>query len=453
MNRPLALVLAAVALALVAADRPSSVTLTYPDGSTVVYVPGGVLTPVPTTPPVPVPATLPTTDPNVVLVAPGQSWVAAVRAARPGQTVRLPAGEVREPLTDTTVRPAAGVTIDGTGTTLRVPKGPAVVAWCWERVTIKGLRVVADDPADQAGVRLYQARGVTLDGCAVTGFAKGLTTEAAGDGPAQRGDGVRLLNCDFSGNSARGGTYPDRTGKPQRVVSAGVYASRTDRLEVRGCRFADCGWLAGVFAGTEFNHALYLAGDCGPARVVGNVFARPSSHGLQLRCGGDATDNLFVDCPIGLSFALVNGEGPLPVGGCSGTVARNLFVGTRLLAGSPRGWAIEVGDNVLSATVTGNEVLIPVAAAPPTRGQAVAAIKVDVGALSEKNPFKGKGLRAVRDLTVSDNAVTHFAGPLWVHKDVAAKAKLRSAGTRLVTQTEWPAADPNVEAAARARAR
>src|SRR5262249_37123377 len=58
---------------------------------------------------------------------------------------------------------------------------------------------------------------------------------------------------------------------------------------------------------TIFNHNIYLQGAAyapksvsGPAVVKGNIIARASSHGLQLRTGGEVSSNLFIRNPISI---------------------------------------------------------------------------------------------------------------------------------------------------------
>src|SRR5262249_10109641 len=84
--------------------------------------------------------------------------------------------------------------------------------------------------------------------------------------------------------------------------SAGLFALNIANLLVEENVFDHNGWNASI-AGAEptiFNHDLYIHDLNGPATVRGNIFANASSHGAQVRPGGNITNNLFVRNPIGL---------------------------------------------------------------------------------------------------------------------------------------------------------
>lgn len=103
-----------------------------------------------------------------------------------------------------------------------------------------------------------------------------------------------------------------------------------------------------------FQHAFYVQSNCtGTQTFQRNVIMRPSSHGLQARAGGTIQDNVFIECPI----ACLAGGGDSPVaGGVNITVSANVIHGDRKIAGSGRGYGIDV-KNILGGTVTGNFIV------------------------------------------------------------------------------------------------
>ena len=141
---------------------------------------------------------------------------------------------------------------------------------------------------------------------------------------------------------------------PARKHASGLFVSCTDGLVVEHNLFDTNGWQPPgsrtPVAATDQNHNVYLQSTNGPAVVRGNVFANASSHGLQQRCGGVCEGNVFVDNPIHHSFGLINGAAGFP-GGVSGVIRNNVYVGSRDISGSPRGWAIELA-NILNVEVS-----------------------------------------------------------------------------------------------------
>lgn len=390
----------------IAATRPAIAPATAP----------ATLPTLPTTVPVldsasPIPTTVPS-KPSGIHVAPGQSWAAAVRQAKPGDTVWLAAGGVwTEALTDQDLQlQRVTIAVYGDGpATIRVPQGSALVLYRPRDVRIDGVRFEADQPSG-AGVRIFGGERVTLNAVTVTNHTFGVTVEAYGK---QRSADVTLSRCDLSDNW-----------HPQNGDSSGMFASGTDRLTIDSCRFAGNGWREGKAKGSIRNHGQYTAGDCSSVRVTACLFERNSSHGMQARAGGIVEACTFVDNPIHLSYGLVNGGGPIVPGGVTGSIKGNTFTGTRPLAGEPRGWAIEVG-NVKDAEILGNTFTATHTFDP--KREVVAAIKLDVCRLSDEHP---QAARVVRILTlrIDGNRATWPGGPLWL----GAKA------SALTVQSEWP---------------
>lgn len=183
------------------------------------------------------------------------------------------------------------------------------------------------------GIRILNAGHVRITGCNVHDFGgMGITVEAYG--------GKRCSDVLIQGNAVWG-NWPAGAGHV-----SGLFVSYTDGLVVDGNVFDANGYGHGKPA-TVYNHNVYLHGTNGLAGsvpvVTNNVFARASSHGLQQRSGGISRGNIFIDNPVGQSFGLVNGEAAYP-GGVTGDVTGNVYVGSGSIAGSPRGWALELSN-------------------------------------------------------------------------------------------------------------
>ncbi len=77
--------------------------------------------------------------------------------------------------------------------------------------------------------------------------------------------------------------------------SQGLYAQEVDGLLIEANVFDHNGWSPQVDGAvrTKFNHNLYVQTDCRNVAVRDNLITRGASHGLQLRPGGEITDNYF----------------------------------------------------------------------------------------------------------------------------------------------------------------
>lgn len=83
--------------------------------------------------------------------------------------------------------------------------------------------------------------------------------------------------------------------------SSGLYAAYADGLLIEENVWHHNGWSDEVDGArkTKFNHNMYVQDNCtGNTVVRGNIITDASSHGLQLRSGGDVIDNLFVGNPL-----------------------------------------------------------------------------------------------------------------------------------------------------------
>lgn len=94
---------------------------------------------------------------------------------------------------------------------------------------------------------------------------------------------------------------------------------------------------------TVFNHNVYMGSNNKNVTVSGNTFARGSATGIQMRSGGNCTNNLFIDNPLHLDYGYVNGASAT-LGGVSGEVSGNVFFGGGDINGAPRGFGIQVSN-------------------------------------------------------------------------------------------------------------
>jgi hypothetical protein len=176
-----------------------------------------------------------------------------------------------------------------------------------------------------------------------------------------------IEDCKFSfyqGNSIQGWKAPSHGVTLRRNVivdsystnahSGGFYFSMVFNLVLEENVFDHNGWnevVPGAGA-TIYNHNIYVQYDCGPATVIGNIFANASSHGSQVRPGGIVVDNLYVHNPIGLLVG--SGENPT-VTSYSSRLARNVFTeGSDITPSLPRGFGIDIGSNTGSVEIKDN---------------------------------------------------------------------------------------------------
>lgn len=136
--------------------------------------------------------------------------------------------------------------------------------------------------------------------------------------------------------------------------SQGIFVDALDDLLIEGNVLDHNGWTeTGTCPPTIFNHNIYVQYTCGPAVVRDNIVARGSSHGLQLRPGGTAENNLF----IRNALAMHTSRG-------DSTIRRNVVLeGRDLDASNPRGFGIEIKP-IISGVVEQNIIAHRRAASP-----------------------------------------------------------------------------------------
>jgi len=88
----------------------------------------------------------------------------------------------------------------------------------------------------------------------------------------------------------------------------GIYCDGVAGVKLESCTFDHNGWIEGAAPATLFNHNIYISANCSGLVVTNCFISNASSHGLQARCGGTITDNVFYGNPIALSFGYVIGD-------------------------------------------------------------------------------------------------------------------------------------------------
>lgn len=155
----------------------------------------------------------------------------------------------------------------------------------------------------------------------------------------------------------------DTSSPPQGMFCSGVAYGLMEEnlLDHNGWNEDIAGAEANIFA-----HNIYLPSTNGRWKVTGNITARASSHGMQVRCGGDVDDNLMVSNAIGIVAGAPPFQGVLPAGpDPRGTlVESNVITQGRDIGASARAYGINiasvnaVGDatvaNSYVTTATGN---------------------------------------------------------------------------------------------------
>lgn len=299
------------------AQTGGSATVTYesPGKRTIRYVETHVLDVQAAAPPPPPPVEAP---PVVVDLQAALNQVGVVQL-EPGKTYSY----------SSTLRVTRdGTTIEGNGARL-VPKGKAqgLQLEGRKRITVRNLTLDGTF-TDATGVQIRNSEDVALTGVNVVGFGgMGITVEGHS---GKRCKNIRVARSLIADNHPQG---------PGHV--SGIYTASVDGTVITESTIDRNGGAGS--AATVFNHNIYIQSGCSGVEVTNNVIARASSHGLQARSGGVITGNVFLDNPIHMSVGYLNGARPHP-GGVVAVVEGNVYLGTATIAGSTRGWALDVGN-------------------------------------------------------------------------------------------------------------
>lgn len=132
---------------------------------------------------------------------------------------------------------------------------------------------------------LREGEDVVIEGIRIVGGPCGLAVQA--EPKTARLRDVAIRKCLIADLSA-----PPEVGHVQ-----GIYCFGIDGLELADNVVDNCGQ-----PGDVFRHNVYIQNGCTSVAARGNVFARASSHGIQMRSGGVLEGNLFLFNPIHASL-------------------------------------------------------------------------------------------------------------------------------------------------------
>lgn len=135
--------------------------------------------------------------------------------------------------------------------------------------------------------------------------------------------------------------------------SQGLYIARTEEVLVEQNIFDHNGWNENYPGAqpTKFNHSIYIQGNNLEVEIRGNIISRSSSHGMQLRPGGNISGNFLIRNPISIFLGLSD------VREYDGNVVDNVVLnGNDIGPGDMRrGWGIDLGRDI-NASIENNIV-------------------------------------------------------------------------------------------------
>lgn len=212
---------------------------------------------------------------------------------------------------------------------------------------------------------------------------------------------------------------------PAERHSQGIYAQSVTSLTLEENLFDHCGWY-GKDVKAIFNHGSYIKESCLGFVARGNVYANTSASGLQARGGGTVEGNLFIDCPVALTYGLVNGDGHPAAGGVTGSIGGNVILGGADTGTEKRGIGLVMG-NTKQVAVTGNVI------ANDKSGGAYGAINFESG----KGRYQDVAV-GLNGLTVTGNTVYRWPKVITVAPDLTRGGKgLISIGTVTVSGNDF----------------
>ena len=183
-----------------------------------------------------------------------------------------------------------------------------------------------DDGNYSAGIRLIGGgKDILFEDCRMRFMQISSSTYTWANHEDNLVTNFKLRRCIVTDSWAHN-TTDSHSARPQ-----GYYASETHGILVEACVFDHNGWSE-AFADANanmYNHNIYLAiSNHGPIVIRGNILSRGSAHGLQLRSGGLAENNLFYGNAIGMNA----GYTEYPAYNTENTYVRNNVV----IAGRPQ---------------------------------------------------------------------------------------------------------------------
>lgn len=151
-----------------------------------------------------------------------------------------------------------------------------------------GLIVVGIDfePASRGGSNYSGAlvmnrwKHVRFEGCQFVGFPGCANVQSTSDNdPTMRPNDISFFRCVLSESWDTGSGH-----------SQDLFCNYTDGIRIEECVFD----LAARNKNTIFDHSCYVHETCGTTIFNWNISARASSHGVQVRPGGDVIGNVFL---------------------------------------------------------------------------------------------------------------------------------------------------------------
>ena len=231
---------------------------------------------------------------------------------------------------------------------------------------------------------------ILIEDCLLSGFADNLQFQ--GD-PDLRASDVRV----------RRNVIVDSWAVGQH--SQGLYAARVDGLLIEGNIFDHNGWKEGVEGAepTIFNHNIYIQSSCSGINVIDNIISNASSHGVQVRPGGNIIGNFFFRNAIN---ALLGNEEFQT----TGVIERNVFLeGKDIGPGLPRGMGIHI-QNSQGAKIRDN--LLFRNGTDSGQSEAIAII--------------GDSDKFVRDLVVERNTIYNWLNNIVIENEAVRNMTLRN---------------------------
>jgi len=260
-----------------------------------------------------------------------------------------------------------------------------------ENVAFVGLHFQAhtyDGTVNCVGARILQpSKHLLFEDCTFQAYHTNMVLQGYGG----HHEDLRVRRCVIVDAYAK--QPSSSTGHPQ-----GLYAYAVDGLLIEENVFDHNGWSEVVpGSGPDiFRHNLYIANGNTGVIVRGNIIANASSHGMQLRCGGVVTNNLFVRNAIALS---VGGGTEPESSGVSADVRGNVIMeGKDIDANNPRGWGMWFG-NIADGQARYNIVAHNLAGTQPD------ALTIAGDAEGYSGPTVG-----VHDLSVDHNIFYNWGG-------------------------------------------
>lgn len=146
----------------------------------------------------------------------------------------------------------------------------------------------------------------------------------------------------------------------------GTYIERVNGLTIEDNVFYHNGWKIGASrddtdangGASLFAHALYLDNLNSSVTVRRNLIIDPSSHGTQLRAGGNLYDNVYIDCPLPISAGGGEDYNTSSPTGVDFQIYNNTLLGTADIGtADPRGKALESANGRSGSAFHHNMVL------------------------------------------------------------------------------------------------